>query len=113
MGWGGSRGDGGWGRMSGPQEGDVSLQALDGGLVGLCALEESVRAGRCRKNLPEVVGTSSECRELAPPGDGEGGLGGDASFREDGLRKCRRGGGWWPGVETTWYSRSGSTSIET
>ena len=83
---GGSRGDGGCGNL-GPHDGDVVLQTTNGGLIGLGALEEGV--GGDLGNLPEVVG--------APPGaegleDGEGGLGGDASFREDGLRKCWRRG---------------------
>ncbi|KAF8489664.1 hypothetical protein F5888DRAFT_1638505 [Russula emetica] len=84
---GGSLGsDGGCGG-SGSQEGDIPLQTLDSGLVGLRALEEGV--GGDLGNLPEVVGASSSAEGLK---DGEGGLGGDMSFWEDGLRKCQRGG---------------------
>ena len=83
---GGSRGDGGC-SDSDPQVGNVSLQALDGGLIGLCALEEGVGGDLC--NLSEVVGLPPGAEGLQ---DGEGGLGGDASLREDGLNKCRRGG---------------------
>ena len=48
----------------------------DGGLVGLGALEEG--AGGDLGNLPEVVGTPPGAEGLQ---DGEGRLGGDASFR--------------------------------
>ena len=82
----GSRGDGGC-SGSGSHEGDVALQTTDSGLVGLGALEEG--AGGDLGNLPEVVGASPGAEGLK---DGESGLGGDASLREDGLRKCWRSG---------------------
>ena len=82
---GGLWGDGGWGGSS-PQKGDIPLQLLDSGLVGLGTLEKG--AGGDLGDLSEIIGASPGAEGLE---NGKGRLGGDASFREDGLRKCRRG----------------------
>ena len=104
--WGSSGGDGGCG-SSGSQDGDVPLQTLDGGLVGLRALEEG--AGGDLRNLPKVVGTPSSAKGLQ---DGEGETGGDASFWEDRTQQVSARGlavAVWRHGEP----RSGSTLMET